>query len=280
MEHIYHRITSFVKYYFRAQSIYSLHSPFLYRFYNEVFRNDRTYYSFYQIEQERKNLLNSTQEITFLEMGAGYHGSNTNQSQIHKRKISEIARSSLSNKKQGRLLFHLVNLFQPQKILEFGTSLGISTAYLASAKRNAQVLTIEGNLEVQKKADQIFDNLGLTNIHCIHAIFDEYILSSDFQKIQNIDMVYIDGNHTYTATKKYFEAIFPKLSTQAIIIIDDIYWSKEMTRIWQELKNNSAKNLMIDIFELGIIFINSSSTPLDITLIEFWKKPWKIGIFP
>src|SRR5690606_10485284 len=48
-----------------------------------------------------------------------------------------LAASSSAPTDQGRLLFHLVRAFQPEKVLELGTNLGVSAAYIALGLRFA-----------------------------------------------------------------------------------------------------------------------------------------------
>jgi hypothetical protein len=41
------------------------------------------------------------------------------------------------------------------------------------------------------------------------------------------------------------------------MIIDDIYWSKEMENAWTKIKNHPQVSSTIDIFQLGIVFFNA-----------------------
>jgi hypothetical protein len=38
-----------------------------------------------------------------------------------------------------------------------------------------------------------------------------------------------------------------------MIIFDDIYWSKDMTKAWSEICASSAINLSMDLFLVGIV---------------------------
>jgi hypothetical protein len=40
-------------------------------------------------------------------------------------------------------------------------------------------------------------------------------------------------------------------------VFDDIYWSKEMTEAWQEIKQHPKVNVTIDIFEMGLVFLRT-----------------------
>ena len=70
-----------------------------------------------------------------------------------------------------------------------------------------------------------------------------------------IDLAYIDANHRYEPTLRYFELLLPKMTTSGMIILDDIHWSKEMNDAWEVLKNHPKISLSIDLFEAGILFL-------------------------
>ena len=68
-------------------------------------------------------------------------------------------------------------------------------------------------------------------------------------------LTFIDGNHRYEPTIRYFEMLMKNAGEGTILIFDDIHWSPEMTRVWTEIKAHPRINLTLDIFRLGIAFI-------------------------
>src|SRR3954464_12108191 len=131
---------------------HGIHSPFVFDFITSVLNDRRTFYAYQELEDARASLLTDTRVLTIEDFGAG--------SAIHKsnrRKIADIARSSLKPKKFSQLLFRLVNYYQASSILELGTSLGISTGYLASGNLKARVYTFEGAKQVAAVARQLFN---------------------------------------------------------------------------------------------------------------------------
>jgi predicted O-methyltransferase YrrM len=170
-----------------------------------------------------------------------------------KRKIADITKYTSKPSHIAQLLFRLVNYFKPKTILELGTSVGISAMYMASPNKKAQVITVEGDPNTAKIAKLNFDKLKIKNITLINKSFEAFF-EQDFDKINKLDFVFIDGNHQYTSTINYFNQIKPKLHDKSIVIIDDIYWSKEMTQAWKELCNLPEVTVSADIFEMGILF--------------------------
>ena len=225
-----------------------MHSPFVYDLIIKVLNDDRTFYVFQPIEDCRSMLLNNKEEITIQDFGAG--------SRIEKsslRSVTAIATTSLKPKKYGQLLFRLVNYFSPNTILELGTSLGITSAYLASANSNARLITMEGSTEIASIAAANFEQLGISNTTIITGNFDD-TLAKTLEAIEIVNFAFIDGNHRYEPTIRYFEQILQKSDEYTVIILDDIHWSKEMEVAWIEVKKHQSVTLTIDLFYVGLVF--------------------------
>ncbi|MFY8189892.1 MAG: class I SAM-dependent methyltransferase, partial [Bacteroidia bacterium] len=74
------------------------------------------------------------------------------------------------------------------------------------------------------------------------------------QKLQSIDLLFIDGNHSYEATLRYFNLCKPYLHNDSLLIFDDIYWSKGMTNAWEEIKADPMVKVSVDLFFIGLVF--------------------------
>lgn len=224
------------------------HSPFLFSFIKDLLNDQREFYAYEQVEQVRKQMLADKRTIQIEDFGAGSRLASTNS-----RQVSAIAKSSLKPKKFGQLLFRMVQYFQPKTILELGTSLGITSAYLALANPGAKVWSLEGADQIAQLAQTNFKGLGIDNIQLIKGNFD-HTLSSLLAEIESLDFVFVDGNHRYQPTMEYFQQLKPKMREHSILIFDDIHWSKEMEAAWEDIKKDPAISLSIDLFFIGIVF--------------------------
>ena len=74
------------------------------------------------------------------------------------------------------------------------------------------------------------------------------------KEIKSFDVLYIDGNHSYEATLRYFNLVKEYIKEDTIIVFDDIYWSEGMTKAWLEIKNDSIVSHTIDLFYFGLTF--------------------------
>lgn len=240
----------YIQYYLFAENGkgHGIHSPFVYDLITKVLNDDREFYSFQPIEDCRKMLVNDKTEITIQDFGAG---SRIEKSSV--RSVAAIASTSLKPKKYGQLLFRLVDYFSPKTILELGTSLGITSAYLATANSNAKLITMEGSTAIAAIAAANFEQLGIKSALIITGNFDDSLVKT-LENIELINFAFLDGNHRYEPTIRYFEQVFQKSDENTVIILDDIHWSKEMENAWEEIKKHHAVTLTVDLFYVGLVF--------------------------
>jgi len=250
----------YLTYLLKAKDEHSLHSPFLFDLYENIIDSFAEYYKYKGIEAVREEMLLSDKIIEVTDLGAGSRISKSNA-----RKVSSIAKHAVKQDKYGKLLFRLVNHFKPKTILELGTSLGVTTCYLATANSENQVITFEGCPNISSIAKNNFKKLELKNITQIEGDFDE-MLPNELSKLDSVDFVYIDGNHRKKATLAYFKQLLSKSHNDTILIFDDIHWSKGMEEAWEEVKASKEVSITVDLFYLGIVFLRKEQVKQDFVL--------------
>lgn len=241
-------LKQFLVYRFKAKDAHAIHSPFVFSLYNEVFYNPYPYYAFQQLDSIRKVLESNKELIENIDFGAG--------SKIKsglKKKISDIARHGITRKKYAELLFRMVQHFNCQHVLELGTSLGLTSLYLAQANSKAEIHTLEGNPHLVGFSGKLFSSIQQKNIRLIEGNFNQ-TLEKVLAQIPRIDFLFVDGNHKKVSTLQYFELALKKSHHNSIFVFDDIHWSPEMNEAWEIIKNHPSVKLSIDIFQFGIIF--------------------------
>jgi len=227
---------------------HGVHSPFAYRLCEEVFYNQKAFYEFEKLESQRAELLKNKEAFDIQDMGAG-----SKKLQTQARRVSDIAKHGISNAKQSQLLFRLINYFDVKTSIELGTSLGLNTLYMAQANKKGEVYSMEGSESLSAFAAELARKANISNIHFLQGNFDA-LLPELLQTIQSIDLAYIDGNHSYNASMRYFEVLLNKTHQNSVLVFDDIYWSKGMTRAWEEIKQHPRVSLSIDTFYSGYVF--------------------------
>jgi predicted O-methyltransferase YrrM len=145
-----HQAISYLKHLSSSRSAHGVHSPFLFKLYQEAIRRKKQSYPIYP-EQIRQKLLKQKKYIRLKGLGAG--------SAIDDSKIIQIrkhAANSLKGINESQLVYRILKYLNPSSILELGTSFGVSTLYLQAACPSANITTIEGEIEIQKIAKSFF----------------------------------------------------------------------------------------------------------------------------
>ena len=242
----------FIRYYITASNGkgHGVHSPFVFDFITQVLNDKRKFYAYEKIENLRCQLLADNRFLEVEDFGAGSVSGNKKQ-----RSVAAIAKNAAKPAKFGQLLFRMANNYQPAVVIELGTSLGLSAAYLAMGNPAARLITCEGATAVAAVAKQNFALLGIENIETITGNFDES-LPAILHRTAGIDLVFIDGNHRAAPTLRYFEQLLQRINGHGILIFDDIHWSEDMEQAWQTIKSHPAVMLTIDLFFIGLVFFN------------------------
>lgn len=209
--------------------------------------------AFGEIEGLRRRLLRDGSVLEVEDLGAG---SLLDVSQVRgtsrERRVAEIARHAAKPARIGRLLFRLARHFGPSVVVELGTSLGLSTAYLAAGAMGAKVWTIEGSPAVAERAVGHLAELGLEGVEVVTGNFD-VVFAPMLGQTGPVDLAFVDGNHRYEPTLRYFDILMRRSERSSMLIFDDIHWSAEMERAWAEIKADPRVMMTIDLFFLGLV---------------------------
>lgn len=224
----------------------------------KCFYDKKKYQEYSILKNYRNSLLENKNTIEVTDFGAGSKVFKSN-----KRAINQIAKNAGISSKRAELLFRVVHYFQPNEILEIGTSLGLATSALSlglEAKTNraklnlkAKITSLEGCPNTIAIAKSQFQFQNLNYIEFVNTKFDDYLKSFDF-RLSTFDFIYFDGNHSKKATLEYFELLLPTVTNNSIWIFDDIHWSQDMEEAWEIIKNHPKVTVTIDTFQWGFVF--------------------------
>lgn len=244
-------LIAYFKYLNKSRTRHSVHSPFVYSLIEDVIRSRKENPAFHEINGFRQKLLRRSQLIEITDFGSG---SNLESYEHRFERVSAIARRSAVPEKYGRLLFRLVEYFKPSTIIELGTSLGLSSVYLAKANPLAQVFTIEGCATKSEQAASGFKSLNVSNIEQHIGRFD-IILPDVIRQAGKLDFAFIDGHHTLEATLDNFEALLTIAHNDTVFVFDDIHWSAGMEKAWTEITDHERVTVSVDLYRMGIVFL-------------------------
>lgn len=288
---------SLLSYFLSAQNEHGLHSPFVFDLYLNVIKQDGISADFERIEAIRQQMLQSREKIHVTDYGAG---SKVNASPV--REVRDIAQNSKKSARLGRLFYRLIEQFDYKYIFDLGTSLGLTTLYLA-ANSKTHITTFEGCPETEKVANRNFEQFAagslqevkdkgqeatnkrqspitnhksaITNrqsaITTIVGNLDE-VLDAQVHATPQIDFAFFDANHRYEPTVRYFETCLQKAHNDSLFVFDDIHWSAEMEAAWVYIKAHQSVTVTIDLFAVGLVFFRKQQPKQDFVLRwPFWK---------
>jgi predicted O-methyltransferase YrrM len=258
----------YLHYYFTAANGkgHGVHSPFVFDFITTVLNDRGPYPAWVAIEALRHRLGKDNRLLEIEDMGAGSAWSGTGTpgaagfteagtpALVDRRSISDIARRAAKPARLGQLLFRVARHYRPGTIVELGTSLGLSTAYLAAGAPDAKIWTIEGSAAIAKTAADNLRGLGLDNVEVSTGNFDD-LLDPGLGGIGPIDLAFVDGNHRREPTLRYFDSLIRHCGRSAALIFDDIHWSLEMEQAWESIRKDPRVYLTIDLFFIGFVFL-------------------------
>jgi predicted O-methyltransferase YrrM len=238
----------YLKHLLFAKGPHGVHSPFVFKLITDVLKQQRPAV-WNPIEEARRKLLANDTVYVVKDFGAGSKGLQT------ARTYSRSVASSAMPKKKGEALHLLVEHLQPSGLLETGTHFGIGTLYLSEALHSTKkIITLEGDPTHAAEARSLFHSFQKNNIEVVEGNFND-TLPTTLNAFPEMELVYVDGNHTEEATLRYFELLLQHKNITCIIF-DDIYWSMGMMRAWKKICADSRIELSLDFYWFGVIFLN------------------------
>jgi len=241
-------VKSYLNFLWHSKNEHGVHSPFVFDLVTKCFYDKQQYPAYSLLKKYRKSLLKNPNTIEVTDFGAGSRVFKSNT-----RAINQIAKTAGITSKRAKLLFRITNYFQPESILEIGTSLGLATAALSLGNSKAKITTLEGCANTILVAKKQFEELGL-NADFVTSEFSEYLKKLT---TKSFNLIYFDGNHSKQATLNYFELLLPTITNETVWIFDDIHWSADMEDAWEIIQNHPKVTVTIDTFQWGIVFFRA-----------------------
>lgn len=158
---------------------------------------------------------------------------------------------------QGRLLFHLTRASRPEVAVEVGTNIGISGAYIAAGlevNSTGRLSSLEASGLRLTLARQVLTELGLERVDLVEGYFDE-TLEPLLARLGPVDLAFVDGNHTFEATVRYFGRLADHARPGSLLVFDDIRWSEGMAEAWATISVSPRIQLAIDLSRTGLVVI-------------------------
>ncbi len=124
------------------------------------------------------------------------------------------------NREQGRFLYQTVRALQAKRVVEFGTSFGISTIYLAAGLRDNGGGVVIGSELIEDKAETARGNLSTAGLEAYTDIRTGDARQTLSDPGGPVDLVLLDGGPAmYT---EILQLLVPRLRPGALVIADNM----------------------------------------------------------
>ena len=179
--------------------------------------------------------------------------------------------------------YDLIRNVKPKVVVELGTFKGTSLFSFCQAVKDEKldtklfaVDTWQGDEHAGFYGDGVFEGVksiigkyySSVSVELLRKKFDEAL--NEF-KDASIDVLHIDGLHTYEAVKHDFETWFPKVKDGGIILFHDISVVKDdfgVYKLWHELKDDFKTIEFLHSYGLGVLIKGTQNEDISLTSEE------------
>lgn len=167
----------------------------------------------------------------------------------------------------------LIGHVKPEVVVELGTYYGVSLMAIKEAiiqgNLNSKLYGIdnfEGDMHVGKLGDDIYLQVS-QDLKSIggqsELIKGDFDTSLSFFADSSIDLLHIDGTHTYESVRNDFNNWNSKMSDKSIILFHDIHVRRSefgVFKLWEELTKDSNNFFQFNFgYGLGVLLIGDHS---------------------
>ncbi|UZF91299.1 class I SAM-dependent methyltransferase [Bosea sp. NBC_00550] len=184
------------------------------------------------------------------------------------------------------VLFALFSILRPRRYVELGVHNGMSFFAACQVAEHlnihTQCVAVDswvGDEHASFHTSDVFDTFRATiakrypQQYYVQGFFSDALKSFDSK---SVDLLHIDGYHTYEAVKDDFETWLPKMSGSGVIIFHDINVHERgfgVWRFWSELKEKYPAFSFFHSHGLGILYVGSSSGVVADLFAQFDQNP-------
>jgi GT2 family glycosyltransferase len=182
--------------------------------------------------------------------------------------------------------FFLVELLKPKILVELGVHMGASFSSLCQAVKHFSTKTSCYGIDTFKGDEHasFYDESVYIDINdhitkeygefasLMKMTFDEGL---DYFSDNSIDLLHIDGLHTYKAVKQDFSNWLPKMSDKGVVVFHDTQVRKDKFGVWKLWREVSKKYPSYEFrfgYGLGIIAVGKKVDEKFLTFLRLAKK--------
>jgi predicted O-methyltransferase YrrM len=175
--------------------------------------------------------------------------------------LGVVARRDSTSKRRCQAMAVLVAATGARSVVEMGTAVGISAAYLAAGLEvngGGRVITLDLSPERHVVASDLHGRLGLAGLVEARTGRFDGTFAAALADAAPIDVLFIDGHHQHEPTVRYFEEATPYLAQGAVVVFDDIRWSDGMRQAWAAVRDAPAVVAAADLGATGWVRVGDA----------------------
>jgi predicted O-methyltransferase YrrM len=180
-------------------------------------------------------------------------------------------------------MFWLMDVLRPEVFVELGTHNGMSFSAACqianSESMHTKLFAVDtwaGDHQAGHYSDKVYENLKAylqekyngTPV-LIRSTFDDAL--EKFED-SSIDLLHIDGLHTYEAVKNDYESWRPKMRDGGVILFHDTNVRRDdfgVYRLWEEIRDTGPSLEFLHGFGLGVLVVGKE---IPAPLIDFFEQ--------
>lgn len=135
--------------------------------------------------------------------------------------------------KINRLLFRLVNFYQPPNLIEVGCENGEAFSYMRAASQKMIAFSVR-----MKEKEMVLSQM------------EKYL-----EEVEPVGCLHIGHTPFY---KEVYETAIPYVSRDSWFVVGGIHQSREKRMWWKQVKDDPRTGITYDLFDIGLIFFDKN----------------------
>ena len=231
----------------RHRNGHGIHSPFLFRLITEVIENKGNFSVWPMLAAAEENVRNTLRMVDTASYQKLYETGKGSDCKV-------IKKLHLLPGKFDRLIFRLVNEFQPGSLSFYGSTFGVTLMAMALADHRIKLQAQVDNDCYRLFCRQLIEVYNVENIDLSGA---GNVVASDFVVVQNP----LDPGGCSRALAQIVAQPY-----DGVIILCGIYASAEMEAVWKRYQKEQQVRISLDLFEIGIFICKKGLQKEDFVL--------------
>ncbi len=228
---------------------HGVHSPFVFALITKVIEEKSGYYSYREIERLRRQFLGRTEPVTI--------PSRRKKTGIYTLPLGRLFSREAISVRKGTLLFRLANFCKPSRILQIGGSIDLSPVYLTAYASAVRCVVMENRPAYVPLAREMCGEGNVAGCLSVHEGDYGTELPQVLAVLGSPDLVFFNTIHEQSDPVCLFRECIRLANEQTVFVFNEIQTNTTMRACWNEVCASPAVTVAIDLYSLGIAFVNS-----------------------